>query len=301
MISTMVVPLDGSALARHALPFATFVARATQARLVLLHAYRPRSEDPEADPELDLIQEHADIAGGLRERGVHASTWLSYDEPGPAIVTTAVDLQADLIIMSTHGRGGVGRLVYGSVAEYVAQHSAVPVILVTAKSRTRWPDELPVQIVVPLDGDAHSEIALGPAAELARALHAELLLLMAAEPNVDSAIPWPRQGGSARLQAIDQAQQYLQRSANPLRAEGHRVELRVEIGRPSDVIADVANELSAGIVMMATHGRGTLSRLVVESVAAETLGKLTAPVYLVRSQPDHSEVAVRAPLEQSSA
>ena len=123
MVSTILIPLDGSDLAWHALTFATFLARSTQARLVLLHAYQPKTPDPEADPELDLIREHADLASGLRERGVHATTWLSYDEPGPAIVKTAADLQADLIIMSTHGRGGVGQMIYGSVAEYVARHS----------------------------------------------------------------------------------------------------------------------------------------------------------------------------------
>src|SRR5215207_4350081 len=133
MVSTILIPLDGSELARHALPFATFLARATQARLVLLHAYRSQGQAPKPDSELDLIQEHADLASGLRERGVHATTWLSYDEPGPAIVKTAADLQADLIVMSTHGRGGVGQLIYGSVAEHVSQHSSVPVILVTSK------------------------------------------------------------------------------------------------------------------------------------------------------------------------
>jgi nucleotide-binding universal stress UspA family protein len=123
MVSTILVPLDGSDLARRALPFATALAQATGARLVLLHAYQPKSPDPQADLELDLIQEQVDLASGLRERGVHATTWLSYAEPGPAIVETAADLNADLIVMSTHGRGSVGQMMYGSVAEYVARRS----------------------------------------------------------------------------------------------------------------------------------------------------------------------------------
>jgi nucleotide-binding universal stress UspA family protein len=301
MISTILVPLDGSELARHALPFATFLARATRARLVLLHAYRPSTVDPEADPELDLIQEHADVASGLRERGVHASTWLSYDEPGPAIVETAADLQADVIVMSTHGRGGVGQMMYGSVAEYVARRSAVPVILVTSKSRSRWADELPLRVVVPLDGTAHAEAALGPAGDLARALQVDLLLLTAAAPPLDPAIPWDAQDGTAWQRAIDQAQRYLERSATPLRADGHRVELRVEIGPPADAIADAANELGAAIVVMVTHGRGALSRLLVEGTASETLRKLTVPVCLVRPHREDAEVAVRAPVEQARA
>ena len=69
MVRTILVPLDGSELARHALQHATFLARATSARLVLLHAYQPKTLDPTADPELDLIQEHADVASGLQKRG----------------------------------------------------------------------------------------------------------------------------------------------------------------------------------------------------------------------------------------
>jgi nucleotide-binding universal stress UspA family protein len=291
MVSTILVPLDGSDLARHALPFATFLARATQARLVVLHAYQSRKIDPEADPELDLIQEHADLASGLRERGVHATTWLSYDEPGPAIVKTAADLKADLIVMSTHGRGGVGQLMYGSVAEHVVRHAPVLVILVTAKSCCRWVDESPLRILVPLDGTAHSEAAVGPASALAHTLRAGLLVLRAPEPLLERGMPWEPHWSPRRQQIMDEARRYLEDVAGPLRADGHNVEVRVETGPPSDAIARVANELGSAIVVMATHGRGALSRLFVESVASETLRKLTVPVCLVRTHSGDKEAA----------
>jgi nucleotide-binding universal stress UspA family protein len=197
-------------------------------------------------------------------------------------VETAADLRADLIVMSTHGRGGVGQMVYGSVAEHVARHSAVPVILVTSRSGSRWADEPPLRVVVPLDGTAHAEAALGPAGDLARAVRADLLLLTATESSRDPTLPWHAPDGAARRRAIDEAQEYLERVAMPLRADGHRVELRVEAGPPSDVVADATNQLGAAIVVMATHGRGALSRLLVESVASETLRKLTVPVCLIR-------------------
>lgn len=299
MVSTILIPLDGSELARHALPFATFLARATQARLVLLHAYQSRKLDPEADPELDLIQEHADLASGLRERGVHATTWLSYDEPGPAIVKTAADLQADLIVMSTHGRGGVGQLMYGSVAEHVVRHAPVPVILVTAKTCCPRVDESPLRILVPLDGTAHSEAAIGPASELACTLRAGLLVLRAAEPRLERGMPWEPDWSPRRQQVVDEARRYLEDTAGLLRADGHDVEVRVETGPPSDAIARVANELGSAIVVMATHGRGALSRLLVESVASETLRKLAVPVLLVRrGRTDEEHAATAAPVER---
>jgi nucleotide-binding universal stress UspA family protein len=288
VVRTILLPLDGSDLARHALPFATFLASATGARLVLTHAYRPRTLDPETDPELDLIREHADLASGLRERGVHAATWLSYGEPGPSIVDLAADLRADLIVMSTHGRGGVGQMMYGSVAEYVAHHSPVPVILVTSRSRTRWVDGQPPRLLVPLDGSGHAERALAPACTLADTLDADLLLLHATDPSADAGIPLERSHVEERR---DGARRYLEGVAEPLRAEGRRVEVRVEAGPPADVIAGVANELDSCLVVMATHGRGALSRLLLESIASETLHKLTAPVYLVRPHPAAEAVA----------
>jgi nucleotide-binding universal stress UspA family protein len=282
MVSTILVPLDGSDLSRRALPFATALAQATGARLVLLHAYQPKSPDPQADLELDLIQEQADLASGLRERGVHATTWLSYAEPGPAIVETGADLNADVIVMSTHGRGGVGQMMYGSVAEYVARHSTVPVILVTAKLRSRWLEEQPLRLLVPLDGLEPAEGALGPASELAHALHASILLLRVVEPTADPVMLWEPHG-SLKQHARDEARRYLDLAAEQLRSDGHQVETRVETGSPPDAIARVADELGTCLVVMATHGRGPLSRLLLESVAAETLRKLAVPVYLVRS------------------
>jgi nucleotide-binding universal stress UspA family protein len=290
MVSTILTPLDGSDLARHALPFAIFLARATHARLVLLHAYQPKTRDPEADPELDLIQEHADLASGLRERGVHATTWLSYAEPGPAIVEAAADLHADVIVMSTHGRGGLGQMMYGSVAEYVARSSHVPVILITAKSRSRLADGRPLRVLVPLNGSAYAEEALGPAGDLARTLRADLVLLRVSEPAAEPGAPWQLRGTVSQLEQ-DEARRYLERVAEPLRSDGHQVEARVETGSPPDAIARVADELGSSLVVMATHGRGALSRLLVESIASETLRGLTVPVCLVRTHRDGKDAA----------
>jgi nucleotide-binding universal stress UspA family protein len=107
--------------------------------------------------------------------------------------------------------------------------------------------------------------------------------------------------GAAWQRAIDDAQKYLECVAMPLRADGRRVELRVENGLPADVIAAVANKLGAAIVVMATHGRGALSRLLVESTAAETLRKLTVPACLVRPDRADASGGVEALREPSRA
>ena len=282
MFATILVPLDGSDLAMRALPYAVRLARANRARLVLLHAASAKAVESNATAEVDTVLAQDDLADHLRERGVRATTWLVYGDAGPAIADAAVDLRADLIVMSTHGRGGLGRLVHGSVADYVLRHVPVPVVLVTAKSVPAWTDGHSLRVLVPLDGSSFAEKALGPASELAETLRADLVLLRTAELSSASGIaPWS-QSGRPHQQALDEAMQYLEQVAVPLRAAGHRTALRVAAGHPADMIASVAADLSPGLVVMATHGRGMLSRLVLESVAAEVLRRLTVPVLLVR-------------------
>lgn len=300
MVGTILVPLDGSSLSRHALPFAGYLAQAMRARLVLFHAYRAQSDDVEMDPEVDLVREQADLASGLRQRGLNATTWLSYDEPGPAIVNAAADLQADLIVMSTHGRGGLSQFVYGSVADHVMRRSSVPVVLVTAHAGRRWTDDSRLCLLVPLDGSPFAEAALGSAGELARLLSARVVLLRIPSLSVGRISPWHPHQGPRTLKTVECAERYLEETATGLRSDGCEVEIRVEIGPPAEVIAGVADELSPALVVMATHERGAMSRFVVGSVASEALKRLAAPVLLIRPQQEPEHVGLRqGPAERS--
>ncbi len=284
MFSTILVPLDGSELARRALPYAATLARQLHARLILLHAYaaKPRRSDSDADPELDVVMELSEQASDLRQQGVQATTWLSYDESGAAIVEIVSDLRVDLLVMSTHGRGGLSQMVFGSVAEYVVRHSTTPVILVTDKSHARWPSDGTFSIVVPLDGSPFAEQALVPAQALAAAMHGEIILLRTPEPPIAHQPAEQPHRTADQQRAIEEAGRYLEATAGPLRAAGLTASTGVETGTPAAAIARVANTVYPSLVVMATHGRGTLSRLLLETVASETLRKLHVPVLLVR-------------------
>lgn len=282
MFSTILVPLDGSDLARRALPYAAALAKAAQARLILLHAYVPGRSAPTDDPELDVIMELSDLAGDLRQQGVNASTWLVYEEAGPAIMQAAADLSVSLIVMSTHGRGGLSRLLHGSVAEYLLRNLSVPIVLVTSHCRPRWPTGSPLSIVVPLDGTAFAAEALAPAQSLAALLPADMVLLRALSPGALDDQPISLHWNSAGERLRTEAQRSLDEAADPLRAAGRHVEALVEVAEPAAAIARVADERAPSLVIMATHGRGALSRLVLESVSMEALQQLRAPILLVR-------------------
>jgi nucleotide-binding universal stress UspA family protein len=136
-MGSVVVPLDGSITAEGALSRATEIARSTGARLVLVRAAQAHSF-PGADPisaQLAAVREAeaylADVANRLRTLGIQAikcSVW--YGSAAAAIAEAAQFNRADLIVMTTHGRSGLGRLLMGSVTEAVLRGTSVPVLVV---------------------------------------------------------------------------------------------------------------------------------------------------------------------------
>jgi nucleotide-binding universal stress UspA family protein len=156
-ISTILVPLDGSNLAETALPPAVDLAQQHGARLVLLRAVEAHTA-PMGDrvqAQVDAVREAEGYVDGVRERvrkaGVtNADTSVWYGPPAVSIVEAARYRGADLIVMSSHGRTGLGRLVLGSVAERVLRGTRVPILLIR-------PGDAPID--APLTTSTAKEIA----------------------------------------------------------------------------------------------------------------------------------------------
>src|SRR5688500_17561356 len=184
MLSTILVPLDGSDLAARVLPYAELFARKGHGRLVLFHAARSRALDRDPSAEVDTILEQDKFAAWLTRDGVPASAQVVEGDAGPEIVHAADDLRADLVVMSTHGRSGVDRILHGSVADHVLQHVSIPILMVPAACDRVWAPGRPLRLLIPLDGSAFAEEALGPAFDLLRSFPVELWLLRAAEERV---------------------------------------------------------------------------------------------------------------------
>jgi nucleotide-binding universal stress UspA family protein len=149
-VRRIVVALDGSAAAEAILPIAATVARQNGAKITLVRACP--AEPVDEVPAVTLIGRLADQAGAadqtgaraarhdaerymdetvqrLRAAGLAADYELLEGAAGEAIVDEAEGLGADMVAMATHGRTGVGKLVLGSVAEYVIGHATCPVLL----------------------------------------------------------------------------------------------------------------------------------------------------------------------------
>src|SRR5712692_5507916 len=125
MLNKILVPLDGSGLAERALTYATALATASGAELVLLRAATahtlpgvdPRERQAGAIQEAESYLEQ--VANSIRERGFVCETVVPHGHPKECIVDQTRTRHADLIVMTTHGRTGPGRWIFGSVAESV--------------------------------------------------------------------------------------------------------------------------------------------------------------------------------------
>jgi nucleotide-binding universal stress UspA family protein len=140
MYKRAVVPLDGSPVAEAIIPFIVEIAGPLDMEVFLLRVLPPTHpvvlegapyvevEDVEARRQ-DAEEYLAPLAAELRKKGVRVETGVRRGVPGEEIVAAARESEADLIAMSTHGRGGLGRLVFGSVAQDVLRRAEIPVFL----------------------------------------------------------------------------------------------------------------------------------------------------------------------------
>lgn len=304
MFRDILVPLDGSRFAEAALPLASRLVRAAKARLHLVLAQEPREavigagemvlvptnlyEERKAQARSYLTRTVAKLRPG--EAG--AAEFHQVEGPaGPAICEEATRLDADLVVMATHGRGSFRRFWLGSVADYVIRHLATPVLLVhpgapKAPARTR-----PLRsIAVALDLSRDAEAILEPVTALAQTTGAALTLVHVAELifQIGSpGIPGPILADAELLEASRiEAQDRLDRIAARLRRRGLKVTTRVITGASAaSGLLEVLEQEEFDLIAMTTHGHGGVRRLLLGGVADKVIRGATKPVLVLRPQP----------------
>ncbi len=298
---TILVPLDGSPLAEQAVPLASHIAQraGSKLRLVLVHRLPPAPLDPVAAKlftSIELATRKSErgylrgIQAKLRDGGMRLTSPVTLTgAPGPALAQYVRELGIDLVVMATHGRGGIRRAWLGSVADHLIRNLEIPVLLVRPGEGGAPPHRPPGvgQILVPLDGSPLAEEALHPAAELARIWDTELTLLQVVAPvqlSIDAAVPFPS-SYDEELTAMGrtQAQDYLDDMVEGVHGQGLRATGVAVVGwNTVDAILDVARPERVALVVLATHGRGGLRRLALGSVADKVVRGAEVPVLVYR-------------------
>jgi nucleotide-binding universal stress UspA family protein len=305
----ILIPLDGSPLAETILPHAQRLAESTGSAITLLSAVPtvltanavagPLGMEPydEHAWETDVAQAHdylLRVAARLEAQGLRVRADVVEGVPAPAILDYCTRHPAvGTIAMATHGRSGLGRWVFGSVAAQVLHGAVIPLLLVRPQPGPHGPQTpagRPYQtILVPLDGSLLAEQALTTATTLARAAGAALLLVSAVpEPDAHVGRPGnetqPRsRAAAARVAEAGRLETYLGRTAADLRAQGLGAGTALPGGPAAEGILHAAETSGADLIVMASHGRSGLARLWLGSVAAKVVQGATRPVLLVRA------------------
>ena len=145
MYKRVLIPVDGSETAEAILPFILEIAGPLDIDIVLLRVIAPVppvvvEATPYLEVNLSKLQEEVDaylsgLAAEVRAKGLRVTRLSRRGEPVAEILAAARDVEADLIAMTTHGRTGPARLLFGSVAEGVLRHADIPVFLMRQTER----------------------------------------------------------------------------------------------------------------------------------------------------------------------
>ncbi|HZT05897.1 MAG TPA: universal stress protein [Chloroflexota bacterium] len=289
---TLIVPLDGSSLGEAALPWATLLAQRLGLSLTLTRVVAvgrasaelgPHAQQAQASPSWrEAARYLARIERDLRAKHIDVVMEVRAGLASPNIVDLAAERDAVAIVMTTHGRGAVGRILLGSVAEEVLRESSVPVWIVPAAKGAATAPRLST-IGVMLDGSSLAESALPCAADLARA--GAKLLLLRVVPPVERAVASPFAerdvDEAATDEAVTAAEAYLGPVRQRLQAEGIDVRGEVVRGTPAEGIREAVVSFGLDAIVMTTHGYSGLDRLRLGSVAREVVRGSAVPVGLI--------------------
>jgi nucleotide-binding universal stress UspA family protein len=192
------------------------------------------------------------------------------------------DGESPILVMASHGRSGVGRVLLGSVALSVAERATCPTMIVRAlRSQTPLPASVSLdRILIALDGSIHSEAVIKPVADLFARNGAVLHLVRVLESTPAAA----EFADSIKKTSREEAEQYLEGIASDLSGRGLKVYHEVFEGNPAIKIIETADALQADVMALATHGHSGLKRLAIGSVAEEVLNHARRPLLLVRPE-----------------
>lgn len=295
-IDSILFPTDFSDVAEGAFAHAAHLALRYNATIHVFNVTSPDEEDgsnpmdflpvepADADEASNAPVQHVDVQTATQERGTVPVVYTQTDSSSPseAIISYADEQDVDLVVMGTHGRQGMDRLLSGSVSEEVVRGASCPVFTVLP---TETDTSIPTisRVLAPVDLSDESRRVVDHAAALSDAYAAPLDLLHvveeAAYPNaygIDPATP--------ELPNVqDRAREALETLAGRLELRTDPVNIHVVAGNAARDIVEFAKANAADLIVMATHGRTGVERFLIGSVAEKVVRRAPCPVFTLKS------------------
>lgn len=260
MFRSVLVPLDGSSFSEQALPLAKMVGRSDGTRVHLV------TVDDDGDSKAGYLEE---VAGRLAGDGLVVEHAVLSGKTVDAIESHAKAVDAELIVMATHGRSGFERLRLGSVAEGLVTRGVAPMLLFNPESEDAAAPGVIERVVVALDHSAFAQSILEPLQNLGNSAEVKSYTLVHVAESKGTT-------GRAGWTPLSTVQARANERVGPIRdqlgAAGAEVDIQVVMASdPSDGILGIAEEGNADLIAMTTHGMTGLKPTLVGSVAASVL------------------------------
>jgi nucleotide-binding universal stress UspA family protein len=291
--TSIMVPLDGSDLAERALPVAASLARDAGASLHLVAVHEPLTIPFASEFPAQVVELNAELRNRLSDY-LTRMTEQARQDGAPVVKAALLDgiaagvlrqyIQIEnigLVVMTTHGRGGLNRFWLGSVTDRLLRTAGVPILVLK-------PDRIPEKIscrriVLALDGEIEQEVVDAGLSLLHVMPQATLVLARIVEPPIPVVTRMAVQpapfGPDWTERHETQARNYLDRLADRLRGPGRAIETQTLMGHPvAEQILGLAHTIGAGLVVLGTHGSRGFERLLLGSVADKVIRTSDVPV-----------------------
>jgi nucleotide-binding universal stress UspA family protein len=306
MASSIIVPLDGSSFSEIALPTAFKIARAWNAEIEVVMVHEPVPM-PGVDYGYGLWEQRsmewaeeylAQVVARIKDEvGLDVASALLVGLAAEALERHAHSKEADLVVMTSHGRGPLSRMWLGSVTDRFVRRTSTPVLIVRPEEGEE-PDlskEITFErVLIPVDGSEEGDAILGPALALGKACGSNFVLLHVSGYAEEFAPSYLHHGVRINPKALEEqrkkAEEDIDARVERLRAEGVEVTGQVVLDNsPSNGVLQFAAEHDLDVIAMATHGRGRVSRMFLGSVTDKVLRGAHHPVLVCRPPGESAE------------
>jgi len=278
----MLVAVDGSESSMNAFRQACAIARGNESWMTALTAV------PVYPDQFEVLRMREKVVNTLREEGerilaviediadeldMFVKTRLEEGSPFHSIIDTSEENNYDLIVMGRRGRSRLEKAFVGSVTARVIGHSQRDVLVVPQGAAMGWGT-----ILLATDGSKYSDLAAERAINLARSYGSNLHVVSVVDVNEEFYTHAP----AAVEEMVNGARQVVEVIGSRARAAGVSTETFVREGETYQVIGDLATSLKADVIVMGSHGRTGIRRLLMGSSTEKVIGYAPCPVLVVK-------------------
>lgn len=287
-LDKLLLSTDGSEFSEGAIIEAVKLAKISSGKLFVLSVIETNPEFEVLAPQIVEKEEKQtrdrleQVKSRAAKEGVECEIIARHSEsPFQAIIEEAEKNQADMIIMGRRGRTGLRRLLMGSVTAKVIGHASCNVLVVPGTAEIRYK-----KILAATDGSKYSVAAASEAIGIAKRCGAEMFIISVV-PS-ETASPFDIVHSEMRHEMIAQKEfQDGEKNVNDLlvisKQEGVRAEGLIVEGRPYEAIVESAREKDIDLIVMGSHGRTGMERLLMGSVTERVVGNADCPVLIVKT------------------